>query len=568
MNGYVKSVNHGHILSPSIYQDIKAHCESLCGKTNGPESKTEKENEGGHVMTWMHPNMASRCTWRPDAPAAESPHNHPPSMAPPLSIHPDILSHIGRTPLVRLNKIPKDFGIKCDILVKCEYLNPGGSVKDRIAMRMVEDAEIAGIIKPGDTLIEPTSGNTGIGIAMVAAVKGYRCIIVMPEKMSMEKVDVLRALGAEIVRTPNSASFDSPDSHISKARQLKSKIPNSHILDQYGNPNNPLTHYDTTAEEILEQCEGKVDMFVAGAGTGGTITGIARKLKERCPNIKIVGVDPQGSIVAQPEELNTAGPNEVEGIGSDFIPTVLDRSLIDMWYKAGDKETFCMARRLIKEEGILCGGSSGSAVSAALKMARGLREGQRCVVILPDSVRNYISKFLNDKWMCEKGYLSPGEPIVSRLWWWDLTLQNIKLPAALTVLSSVPCHKTISILKEKAIDQTPVIDKSGSILGVVTMRSLLSSLMDGKVKLSDTVSKVLDKHFKQVTLTETLRNVSRILTAEQFAIVMHERIQINSDGSTSTSQLVFGVVTAMDILNYITVHEGLSQSELLYNTPL
>ncbi|KAL8190462.1 UNVERIFIED_CONTAM: hypothetical protein K2H54_054559 [Gekko kuhli] len=250
---------------------------------------------------------------------------------------------------------------------------------------MLEDAENAGILKPGDTIIEPTSGNTGIGLALSAAVKGYRCIIVMPEKMSMEKVDILRALGAEIVRTP-CTRFDAPESNVRVAWKLKNEIPNSHVLDQYRNPSNPLAHYDTTAEEILEQCDGKVDMIVVGAGTGGTITGIARKMKEKCPECKIVGVDPEGSIVALPSSLNTAedATMEVEGIGHDFIPTVLDRSeqqsrLMDIPYV---KQGFGLWSFI--------GGSAGSAMSVAVKAAKQLKEGQRCVVILPDSVRNYM----------------------------------------------------------------------------------------------------------------------------------------------------------------------------------
>ena len=232
-------------------------------------------------------------------------------------ICPSILSCIGQTPLVQLNSVPKAFGISAQVVVKCEFFNPGGSIKDRIGLQMIIDAEASGRIKPGDTLIEPTSGNTGIGLALAAAVKGYRCIIVLPEKMSKEKVDVLKALNAEIVRTPTEAAWDAPDSHISVAKRLQSEIPNSHILDQYSNVSNPNAHYYGTAEEIWTQCDGKVDMFVAGAGTGGTITGIARKLKEKNPNLIVVAVDPEGSIMAQPESLNDnkkLEPYQVEGM--------------------------------------------------------------------------------------------------------------------------------------------------------------------------------------------------------------------------------------------------------------
>lgn len=261
---------------------------------------------------------------------------------------------------------------------------------------MILDAEKSGRIKPGDTLIEPTSGNTGIGLALTALVRGYRMILTMPEKMSDEKVNILKALGAEIVRTPTEAAWDSPESHISVAKRLQAQIPNSHILNQYSNPSNPMAHYKGTAMEILDQCDGKLDMLVCGAGTGGTITGIAKKLKQSLPNLVVVGVDPLGSILAQPDSLNTpAPPNLVEGIGYDFIPDVLDRSLVDEWIKTDDLASFVMARRLIKEEGMLVGGSSGAAMHAALLAAKPLKKGQRCVVLLPDSIRNYMTKVEN-----------------------------------------------------------------------------------------------------------------------------------------------------------------------------
>ncbi|XP_038153063.1 cystathionine beta-synthase-like protein [Cyprinodon tularosa] len=510
---------------------------------------------------WIRPDLPSRCTWSLEASKSDSPHAHVSKAASP-TILPNILHRIGDTPMVRLNKIPKAFGIKGEILAKCEFFNAGGSVKDRISLRMIEDAEKAGDLKPGDTIIEPTSGNTGIGLALAAAVKGYRCIIVMPEKMSMEKVDVLRALGAEIVRTPTSARFDSPESHVGVAWRLKNEIPDSHILDQYRNPSNPLAHYDTTAEEILEQCDGKVDMLVAGAGTGGTITGIARKLKERCPNIKIIGVDPEGSILAEPEEINKTdkGPYEVEGIGYDFIPTVLDRSVVDTWYKSNDEESFNMARMLIRDEGLLCGGSSGTAMAAAVKFAKELKEGQRCVVILPDSIRNYMSKFLSDKWMVHKGFLREEDIMVKKPWWWNLKVQSLNLSAPLTVLPTVTCQQSIKILKEMSFDQAPVVDEAGVILGMVTLGNMLSSILAGKIKLSDPVSKVLYKQFKQIRLNDNLGNLSHILETDHFALVVHEQIQYLTNGSTELKQMVFGVVTAVDLLNFVTCREKRERS--------
>uniref|UniRef100_A0A1A8I9V6 Cystathionine beta-synthase n=1 Tax=Nothobranchius kuhntae TaxID=321403 RepID=A0A1A8I9V6_NOTKU len=532
-------------------------CQKV-GEESQKKSETNKsdltEEEADDEIKWIRPDLPSRCTWRLGAPVSESPHSHPPRNKPP-TILPSILGHIGYTPLVRLNKIPKESGVKCEILAKCEFFNAGGSIKDRIALRMVEDAERAGILKPGDTIIEPTSGNTGIGLALLAAVKGYHCIIVMPEKMSMEKVDVLTALGADIVRTPTSAAFDSPESHIRTAWRLKSEIPNSHILDQYCNPSNPLAHYDTTAEEILEQCDGKLDMFVAGAGTGGTLTGVARKLKEKCPNVKIIGVDPEGSVLVHSEDEQHKSHFEVEGIGYDFVPKVLDRSIVDKWYKSTDTETFNMARRLIREEGLLCGGSSGSAIAAALKMAQELEEGQRCVVVLADSVRNYMSKFLSDQWMCEKGFLSLKPPKNIKPWWWDLTVQSLQLPSPLTVAPSLSCQKAMEVLREKAFDQAPVIDESGEILGMVTLDTMLSDILAEKVKLSNPVSAALCKNFKQVHLTDHLSKLSCVLKSRSFVLVVHDHTRYEADGSASQRQTVFGLVTAIDLLNFITAHE-------------
>jgi len=312
----------------------------------------------------------------------------------------NILDAIGKTPIVKLNRIGAE--LECDLYGKCEYLNAGGSVKDRIGKNMVEKAEADGRIKPGDTLIEPTSGNTGIGMALVAAVKGYRMIITMPQKMSKEKEAVLKSLGAEIVRTPTEAAWDSPESHIGVAKKMQSEIPNSHILDQYSNTANPDAHYAGTAQEIIDDFDDSLKMVVAGVGTGGTITGMAKRLKEERPGIAIIGVDPFGSILGGGDEVY---PYHVEGIGYDFFPNVLNNDLIDKYIKLPDPESFQMARRIIKEEGLLIGGSSGGAVWAALQTANYLKKGDKCLVILPDSIRNYLSKFVDDGWMEEQGFL-------------------------------------------------------------------------------------------------------------------------------------------------------------------
>jgi len=315
-------------------------------------------------------------------------------------IYDNILRTIGSTPVVRLNRVGADSGV--ELYAKCEFLNAGGSVKDRIGVRMIEELERKGRIGPGSTLIEPSSGNTGIGLALAAAVKGYRLIVTMPEKMSLEKQVVMEALGAEIVRTPTEATHEDPESLFGVAKRLNEEIENSVIPDQYTNPDNPLAHYEGTAREIWDDFGDALDMVVIGAGTGGTIAGVAKFLKEKNPKIRIVGVDPEGSVLGGRTDVHTY---LVEGIGYDFVPDVLEYEHIDEWIYTSDRDSLLMARRLIREEGLLVGGSSGSAVWAMIEAVRRTPGVKKALAILPDSIRNYLSKFVSDAWMREHGLL-------------------------------------------------------------------------------------------------------------------------------------------------------------------
>lgn len=319
-------------------------------------------------------------------------------------IYDNILQCIGNTPVVRLNRIGA--GGSTELFAKCEFMNPGGSTKDRIAHRMIEGLEKDGIIDADTVLIEPTSGNTGTGLAMAAAVKGYRLIITMPEKMSQEKQVVMEALGAEIIRTPTEAGHDDPESLFGVALRLEKELPNAKIPNQYDNPNNPDAHYHGTGKELWDEFGEELDLVVATAGTGGTITGLARYLKEKNPKIRVVGIDPEGSVLGGRDEVKTY---QVEGIGYDFIPDVLDLDLVDHWIYSNDHDSFHMARRLIKDEGLLVGGSSGAAVWGLLEALKVYPDSKKAVTILPDSIRNYMSKFVNDKWMTEHGFLDTSE---------------------------------------------------------------------------------------------------------------------------------------------------------------
>lgn len=456
----------------------------------------------------------------------------------PEAILDSILDAVGETPVVRLKRIAR--GVPCEVLAKCEYLNPGGSVKDRIGVRMVLEAEKSGRIRAGDTLIEPTSGNTGIGMALAAAVRGYRMIITMPDKMSREKQVTLEALGAEIIRTPTEAAWDSPESHIGVAKRLKEILPNSHILDQYNNPDNPLAHYHGTGAEIVRQCGGRLDAVVMTAGTGGTLTGVARKLKEEIPGCRIVGVDPEGSILAGPGEIKSY---KVEGIGYDFIPAVLDTKLVDEWIKSNDRDSFLTARRLIRLEGLLCGGSSGSAVWAALKVAAKMKPGQRVLVILPDSIRNYMTKFVDPTWMRENRFVERDFAMGEI----GDVLRSLPRRTLISVSVSDTLAKAVETMKERGISQVPVLD-SGKLAGILTESDVLQGLVSQTWQLTTKVAEAMCRRVSTVKEHTPASELPEIFGRGEVAIVI------------DSGQKVLGLLTKIDLVEYLTQTDRLQQT--------
>lgn len=446
-------------------------------------------------------------------------------------IYDSILDTVGNTPIVRLSRIGR--GLDAELLGKCEYLNPGGSVKDRIGIRMLLDAEKAGKIRPGDTLIEPTSGNTGIGIALAAAVRGYRVIITLPEKMSREKQVALEALGAEIIRTPTEAAWDSPESHIGVAKKLREIVPRSFILDQYNNMSNPAAHYEGTAEEIIRDLDGKLDVIVMTAGTGGTITGVAKKLKEKIPGIRVVGVDPYGSILGGGTEIFSY---KVEGIGYDFIPAVLDRSLVDEWVKTDDKNSFLIARKLIRQEGMLVGGSAGSCVWAAMQVARRPEmKGKRILCILPDSVRNYMTKFLDDRWMRENRFTDTE---------WEVgtvgEVMRAMPPRKLqTAKVNDRVRDAVHIMKEHGVSQLPVVEPDGRLAGIVTETDLLSGLVEGRMRMENAVAEVMSRKVATVSPSDSASVITQGFGRGEVALVVDE------------GKLI-GLLTKIDLIEFLT----------------
>ena len=447
-----------------------------------------------------------------------------------MALYKNILGSIGRTPLVHLNRITKD--IKSSIYVKVEYVNPGGSVKDRVGIAMIEAAEKEGLLKPGGTIIEATAGNTGVGLALVAAVKGYRAIFVMPDKMSEDKISLLKAYGAEVVITPTSVPPDSPESYNGVADRLALEIPGAYRPNQFTNPNNPLAHYMATGREIWQDTEGKIDVFVASMGTGGTISGTAKYLKEKKPGLVVVGADPEGSILSG----DSPKPYKVEGIGEDFIPKTFNRQIVDEMIRVSDKESFNLARRLAREEGLLVGGSSGTALAAALKYAQRLEEPKYIVVLLPDTGRNYITKIFSDSWMQENGF---WEGIINK----PVQLKDIvSIRRGMPPIISVKPHETLSyavkLLHRYNISQLPVIE-SGKVIGSLNESSVMKNLSDGIDIFKQKVSAVMGKPLPHLHEDQDVSEAYRILLSGSSGIIV-----------TGSKEAPVAVVTRSDLIDY------------------
>jgi len=439
-----------------------------------------------------------------------------------------ILQAIGRTPLVRLRRITE--GLQAKVYVKLESLNPGGSVKDRVAVAMINEAERRGLLRTGGTIIEATAGNTGVGLAMAGAVKGYRCIFVLPDKMSGEKIGLLKAYGAEVVITPTNVPPDSPDSYNGVADRLAREVPGSWRPNQFSNLSNPDIHYRSTGLEIWDQTEGRITTFVSGVGTGGTISGVARYLKEQNPDVRIIGADPEGSVLSG----DSPRPWKVEGIGEDFVPKTLNSQLVDEWIRVGDAESFHTARNLAKREGILVGGSSGTAVAAALRYARRLGEEHLVVALCPDTGRNYMSKCFDDDWLAANN-LNVTEQVVHSI---DDLLKQRGPRKLVTIASDATVHDAIELLETAGFSQLPVFDKAGKPVGAIHEITLARVLHDkrdpSKVKIGDVMARPLP----QLDISMRLDEAYRLL-------------QSGNTGVLATSQgKVVDIVTRIDLIHY------------------
>jgi cystathionine beta-synthase len=455
---------------------------------------------------------------------------------------PSILGAIGSTPIVKLGRTAE--GIEANIFVKCEYLNPAGSMKDRMAVNLIDAAEKRGELKPGGTIIEATSGNTGAALAMISAVRGYKCIFVMPDKMSPEKVSSLKAYGAKVVVCPTAVDPEDPRSYYSVAKRLATETPNSFYANQYHNHDNPAGHYKSTGPEIWEQTGGELDVLVAGLGTGGTISGTGKYLKEQKPEIQIVGVDPVGSIYydyVKNGRVTKPFPYKVEGIGEDFFPSTVDLKILDEVIRVDDKECFTMTRELVRNEGLYVGGSCGAAVAGALKYARQTqkqqgvsREGNQrpnILVILADSASRYLSKIFNDEWMRENGFMEEsGLGVVADL------MKN-KTEEIIAARPSDRVRDVIARMKAHGISQLPVID-GGKLLGAVAEVDLLRYLVSGEHSLDSAVGVLAESDYATVTSRTSIENLQGLLNNARMAIV-------SDDGTIS------GVVTKIDLIDYL-----------------
>lgn len=430
-------------------------------------------------------------------------------------VYENVVEAIGQSPMIKLNKYPQARGVKCHLAVKADFLNPGGSSKDRIGQFMIEAAERDGLIKPGDTLVENTSGNTGIGLALNAAVKGYKLLVTIPDKMSSEKINTLKALGAEVIITPTSVPQDHPESYISVARRLSAQPGHFHI-NQYSNEANSDAHYKTTGDEIWDQMDQKLDYVFISVGTGGTISGTAKRLKELHPGIKIVGVDPHGSTLAKPDSLNTPPRSyKIEGIGQEKAPKILRFDLIDDWVKIDDKESFLACRDIIREEALLVGGSCGSVISGAMKYLKekGLDSNPeiRCVIFLPDSIRNYMTKYLVDEWMVGNGFYPTPEASSQKGLLADKTI--LDFPEVFPKLAYFDKRLTISDcfdLFRKGLPCIPV-RQSGEVIGVVTMAKLISAVSKQGLSKAASCANCLSKEFLTLEATTPLSYVQSCL---------------------------------------------------------